>query len=150
MAPEQTRGARNITPRTDQWSLGVILYECTGRRPFSGGSLFDLIHNINAAPIRRMTDIDPEIPAGFESVVMRALERDPDDRYDSIRAFGAALCPFASRELQSHWEPDFDEEPPPTLVAAPSFFPRGAPAAPPEAPRRSARRPNGSGVLARG
>jgi serine/threonine-protein kinase len=124
MSPEQTRGARNITPRTDQYALGVILYECvTGRRPFAGGSLFDLIHNINAAPVRRMVELDPAIAPAFEAVVMRALDRDPDQRFESIRAFGAALCPFASPELRARWEPEFLDEPPPTEVVRRSFFP---------------------------
>jgi serine/threonine-protein kinase len=124
MSPEQTRGARNITPRTDQYALGVILYECvTGRRPFAGGSLFDLIHNINAAPIRRMVELDPAIAPAFEAVVMRALDRDPDRRFESIRAFGAALCPFASPAPRARWEPEFLDEPPPTEVVHRSFFP---------------------------
>jgi serine/threonine protein kinase len=83
MSPEQALG-KPLDHRTDIFSLGVVLYEiATGRRLFDGeseASVYD--HILNRAPAR-MREIDPELPAEFELVVRRALEKDPDCRYQS-------------------------------------------------------------------
>jgi TolB-like protein len=83
MSPEQALG-KPLDHRTDIFSLGVVLYEiATGRRLFDGdseASIYD--HILNRAPAR-MREIDPALPAEFELVVRRALEKDPERRYQS-------------------------------------------------------------------
>jgi serine/threonine protein kinase len=83
MSPEQARGG-TIDQRTDIFSFGLVLYELvTGNMPFPGGTsavIFDGILNREPAPIE---SIDPNVPSELESVILRALEKDPADRYQS-------------------------------------------------------------------
>src|SRR5258706_11829072 len=85
MSPEQVKG-RPVDGRSDIFSLGVLLYEIlTGEKPFPGQSITTVIYKIvneEAVPPRQ---INPSIHAGISTVVMRALEKDPDQRYQSCR-----------------------------------------------------------------
>jgi serine/threonine-protein kinase len=98
MAPEQMRAARDVDPRADIWALGATLYELlTGRVPFEAESLLDLamrVANSDPAPPRSMR---PEIPWVLEQIVLRCLQKDPEDRFVSARALAAALVAFAPR-----------------------------------------------------
>jgi len=81
MSPEQAWG-RPIDKRADIFSLGVVFYELvTGHKPFlasSEGSILDAVRECRVAP---PTTINPRIPDRLASVVMKALDRDPDQRY---------------------------------------------------------------------
>ncbi|MGA8528431.1 MAG: protein kinase [Acidobacteriaceae bacterium] len=78
MSPEQALG-RSLDARTDLWSLGVLYYEClTGRPPFRGKSSLAILQAVTAEPL---PGVGPEVPALAEQIVMRALEKDPDLRY---------------------------------------------------------------------
>ncbi len=91
MSPEQARG-QPIDHRSDLYSLGIILFEgATGRRPFEADNLFDqLRQNIEALP-PRPRDIRPDVPAAFEAVLLRALEKDPAARFQSVDELAHAL-----------------------------------------------------------
>jgi serine/threonine protein kinase len=83
MAPEQTRGENDkIGPQTDVWGLGMILYEMLTRRlPFVGRSSIELYHKINheePIPPRR---INPQVPREIEYVTLKAMAKEPEDRY---------------------------------------------------------------------
>ena len=81
MSPEQARGEA-VDHRTDLWSLGVVLFEMlTGRRPFVGAEEQAVRTAIlsSSAPTLRATR--PDIPAGLESIIDKALAKDRDDRY---------------------------------------------------------------------
>jgi serine/threonine-protein kinase len=113
MAPEQARSAKNATERTDQYALGVILYEClTGRKPFLGTSPYELLHAIVTAPLASPRSLGVEIDADLEGVILRAMRRDPDERFPSVEAFGLALLPFASRTSREVWQDDFEQATP--------------------------------------
>jgi serine/threonine-protein kinase len=81
MAPEQLRGDPGPDDRVDVWSIGVVLFEAiAGARPFPGPSLHELVAQVLHAPIPRLADVAPAVPAAFAQLVDRALERDRDRR----------------------------------------------------------------------
>ena len=98
LAPEQVVDHRAAGPASDQHALGVILYEClTGQPPYRGDSVEKLFRAIAAGnPIPPSTR-DPDLPEGLDAVVLRALETDPNKRFDSVAELGQALRPFASK-----------------------------------------------------
>jgi eukaryotic-like serine/threonine-protein kinase len=85
MSPEQLRG-QEATPRSDIYSVGVLLYHClTGRPPFSGGVKIlarQHLHKAPTPPRRLNKNISPHM----EAVIMKALAKNPDDRYPSATA----------------------------------------------------------------
>lgn len=94
MPPEQMNG-HELDERTDEFALAVVTYEIlTGKRPFAARSLdasAKLIQKFDIAPASSLrTDLDP----GIDSVLFTALSPDPDDRYDSVEEFLAALMPY--------------------------------------------------------
>jgi serine/threonine-protein kinase len=108
MAPEQASGATDIDARADQYALGVILYECvTGRRPFEAEMLLALVQEICRGTLRPPRELRPELPPGFEALVLRAMSRARDDRFPSVKALGQALLPFASRRTRAVWSEEF-------------------------------------------
>jgi serine/threonine-protein kinase len=93
MAPEQARGLRTIDHRADLWSLGVIAYKCvTGVLPFEGESVGDLLVKICTAapPIPSLTM--PGLPPAFDAWFARALEREPERRFQSASELAEALA----------------------------------------------------------
>jgi eukaryotic-like serine/threonine-protein kinase len=108
LAPEQLRDARAAGPQSDQYAVGVMLYECaTGRKPFTGADRYELIHAAMTAKLVAPSEIVPEISKSFDAVVLRALDRRPDSRFPSMRALGAALLSFADRPAWKRWAGEF-------------------------------------------
>jgi beta-lactam-binding protein with PASTA domain/predicted Ser/Thr protein kinase len=91
LSPEQAQG-KPTTPRSDIYSIGVILYEAlTGRVPFEGDSAVAVaLKQVSEAP-RRPSAINPDIPPALDAVVMRALAKDPEARFKDADAFLRAL-----------------------------------------------------------
>src|SRR5579863_4664953 len=87
MSPEQVKG-RAVDGRTDIFSLGVMFYEMiTGEKPFPGESITTVIYKIvNEEPVPPRT-IDPTIHPGISAAVLRALAKEPEDRYQSCHEF---------------------------------------------------------------
>jgi serine/threonine-protein kinase len=91
LSPEQAQG-QDVTPVSDLYSIGVILYEALTRRvPFEGESAVAVAMKQVSQPPQRPSSIAPEVPPALDAVVMRALEKDPGRRFQSADAFIAAL-----------------------------------------------------------
>jgi eukaryotic-like serine/threonine-protein kinase len=95
MSPEQTITFKGLDPRTDVWSMGIVLFEAlVGRTPFADAeTLADLIILINTEPVR-MQERAPWVPSEVARVVETALTAGGKDRYADAQAMLAALEPL--------------------------------------------------------
>jgi serine/threonine protein kinase len=110
MAPEQTYGTARAGPLSDQYSLAAILYEMvTGHLPFHRSDTRELLEAIRYAPVVVPSALEPLLPSGFDDAVVRALSREPDERFPDVKAFARALLRFADAPTASVWERDFGE-----------------------------------------
>src|SRR4029077_7695172 len=76
MSPEQARGAGDVDPRTDVWSMGVVLYELlTGKKPFEGGAFLEVIHKILSQEAPPLATLRSGLPPGLVALVERALTK---------------------------------------------------------------------------
>jgi len=89
MAPEQIQG--NPGPASDQYSLGIVVYEwLSGLLPFTGSDYEIAMHHLQMPPPSLQERV-PSLPLAIEQVVMRALEKDPDKRFPSVQHFAQEL-----------------------------------------------------------
>lgn len=94
MSPEQAQGLE-LDRRSDIFSLGIILHEMlTGRRAFKSDSEIRTLERIKTVDIEPPSTFNPQVPARLDEIVMRALARDPDDRYQDAREVHADLLEF--------------------------------------------------------
>jgi len=90
--PEQIRGVGPLDARSDLYSVGVVLYEAlTGRLPFESSSQFKVMldHVNTEAPAP--SSVNPKVPPEFDALVLKALAKDPAERYQSADEFRARL-----------------------------------------------------------
>lgn len=101
MSPEQARG-QAVDHRSDIYSLGMIAFELfTGQRPFHAENLYDLLRQHIEVRPPSLCELRPEIPRALESVVLRALEKDPARRQQTTEELAAELrqtAPFLPAE----------------------------------------------------
>jgi serine/threonine protein kinase/tetratricopeptide (TPR) repeat protein len=110
MSPEQVQGERDtVGPTSDQYSLGVILYELlTGQLPFQGTMGQIMARILTEAP-RPPSSLRPDLDLAVEKVCLKAMAREPAARYPSVAEFGAALAHCL--EVGSKTSPDVISSP---------------------------------------
>jgi serine/threonine protein kinase/ActR/RegA family two-component response regulator len=109
LSPEQARGFTVVDERSDQYTLGTILYGCvTGSHPYQADSFIEYIHLIAKGQFDRPSTRVPELPKEFDDVLMKAMSIEAAERYPSVKAFGKALLKFGSRSLRARWARAFD------------------------------------------
>jgi serine/threonine-protein kinase len=97
MSPEQIRGATEIDSRVDIYAFGVILYEAlTGRVPFDGKTYSALVLEIATGTPARPCEVNPQLAGSLERVILKAMARDPDQRFQTLESMAKALAPFAT------------------------------------------------------
>ena len=101
MAPEQLTDQKELDARADIYALGVILYQALSGRPPHICNRSELLYRIVSVDPRSLTDLCPTLPPGLAEVVHKALCRNKLRRYPNVRAFAAALEPFAHDDLES-------------------------------------------------
>ncbi|MFS8070329.1 MAG: serine/threonine protein kinase, partial [Byssovorax sp.] len=95
MSPEQCRG-RNVDHRTDIYSFGIVVFETlTGRLPFDGEDVMDLLMKQTSAPAPRLSEVCPDLPVALDAPVLHMLEKDPAQRPESLTAALDALAAAA-------------------------------------------------------
>ncbi len=96
MSPEQARGdSKAIGPASDIYSLGIVMYEMLcGKRPFSG-TVTEVIGQILHVPAPSPSQFRPEVDPRLQAICLKAIAKQPGDRYASMKDFAAALAEYA-------------------------------------------------------
>jgi len=98
MSPEQALG-KPVDRRSDIFSLGIVLFELTtSRRLFRGEHDIDTLKLVIGGPIPRPTSIDPKYPPGLERIVLKALDRSAEQRYQSAQELAEDLRAYLKAE----------------------------------------------------
>ena len=114
MSPEQCEGKANIDHRSDIYSLGVILFEMVTKCvPFGGEGYGEIIVKHITSPVPSPRALNPMLPYAIEAIIMRAMAKRRDDRFQTMEEFGIAL-----------------QDPEAYLASAPQVTTDGAPSAP--------------------
>jgi len=105
LSPEQAAGLRHVTEQSDQYSLGVVTYECvTQRTPQRGEPIYSLLRNVTEGRHAPPHALRKDLPSALESIIERAMSVRPTDRYASVHELGRALFPLASADGQRQFD----------------------------------------------
>jgi len=138
MSPEASQGLE-MTPLSDQYALGVVLYEAaTGANPFSGASTFgEVVRQVTTGDYPPVATRNPKLSKRMIAIIERAMHLDPSHRFPDMRAMGRDLLGLAGQRTRITWGLSFSElSQPAGLVANPSAPPLVSPAQ-----RRDSQRP---------
>jgi len=96
MSPEQARGEQNLTPQSDIYAMGVIMYQMlTGQLPFDAANYNALLIKILTEDPTPVEVLSPELPPALVEIVKKAMARDTADRYGTCDEMRERLLPFA-------------------------------------------------------
>jgi eukaryotic-like serine/threonine-protein kinase len=127
MSPEGVR-CGELTPLSDQYSLAVVMYECaTGRAPYLGANLHDLVHMISTGSYRPPDELNPRVSKRLAGIITRAMSLEPERRFPDLRAMGRELLSLAGHRTRITWGLSFG--PPRSEVQPEGPGPDGAPSA---------------------
>jgi hypothetical protein len=100
LSPEQYADSAGVDTRTDIYAMGEVLYECiTGHTPYYGASQRDLLLKMLTTNPPSLSELRPELPAGLDAIVAKAMAKDVAERYQSIDELVDVLLPFAAAQL---------------------------------------------------
>ncbi|MBI5489645.1 MAG: serine/threonine protein kinase [Deltaproteobacteria bacterium] len=123
MAPEQARGDRDIDHRIDLYAMGIVLYESTtGRVPFTGDNYNQLLLKILTEKFPAPRQLEPSLSEAFEAVILKAIERERDNRYRSAREMHDDLLNLLDEVARARLGVTGEQSLPP-LTARPSRSP---------------------------
>jgi eukaryotic-like serine/threonine-protein kinase len=110
MAPEAARGA-DVTALSDQYALGVVLYECaTGTNPFTGANNFgEVVSRVSTGAFEPIASRNPVISKKMISIIERAMHIDPEQRFPNMRAMGRELLMLAGQRTRITWGLNFSD-----------------------------------------
>ncbi|MFO0694225.1 MAG: protein kinase [Polyangiales bacterium] len=118
MSPEQVRG-KKIDARSDLFAVGICMYEMlTCERLFAGETDFETMDMIRQGKVRPLAEVLPTVPLELEAIVMKALAKEPEDRYQTASEMHQALMrwlmsqkpPFTSARLAEWMQSAFEDE----------------------------------------
>ncbi|HSB27553.1 MAG TPA: protein kinase [Pyrinomonadaceae bacterium] len=114
MSPEQAQGKINeIDSRSDTFSFGCILFEvATGHKPFEAESVIKSLHKLVYEPAPSVSEFNPAAPPELQRIIRRCLEKDPEDRYQTIKDVAVELRQLrrALAELETTTTPPSPED----------------------------------------
>ncbi len=117
ISPEQARG-NEVDLRTDIYSLGVLMYEMfTGKVPFEGEEAVSIaMKHVNQKPAAPM-NVNPNVPRGINDIILKCMEKNPDDRYQSASELREDLLLFSANPegfqvLHTRKKPEFESDEP--------------------------------------
>jgi serine/threonine protein kinase len=129
--PEQLMDSRKVDHRADIYSLGATLYQLfTGRLPFEGNTVAEVITKIINQEMPNMRSFEPNIPEILDKVIIKAMKKEPDDRFPDVALFGKALSEVGEYLKNPNYSLD------------PSLFNELSPASPAPAPGLKDTRPD--------
>jgi serine/threonine-protein kinase len=150
MAPEQIHATDSVDIRADIWAVGAIIYELvTGRTPFTGTVITDLIMKIVMTEPTPPSELRPALPQRLEAILLRCLAKDPLLRFRNVGELALELAEFAPRRAQASVDRitrrvASEHTLRPTSEEAPLYTP--APVTPPPMPAQPASRASGPPV----
>jgi Tol biopolymer transport system component len=107
MSPEQATAEKDLTPRSDIYSLSCVLYEMlAGNPPHLGGSAQQIIMRIITDTPRPVTELRRSVPPNVSAAITKGLEKVPADRFENAKAFSDALAApgFSYATAPEHWQ----------------------------------------------
>ncbi len=111
-SPEQAQGGANADAKSDQYSLGAIIYElATGTNSVAGDTPYAVLCAIVAGQTKSLRETRPDVSLALEAIVEKAMSPERERRYESVRELGAALLALADPATAAQWRSTFQPSP---------------------------------------